>query len=119
MSTFETLRALHGLIGDALGEIEKVYRTQPGAAGPLDFPSLDKPYYKTVVHSSELEAAEKLTSDPAVVGAANRIVAACAQLSASVHKPFFQLTDAMMSVSNISFRSPFFRPLPFPPPSVG
>ncbi|KAH9894797.1 S-adenosyl-L-methionine-dependent methyltransferase [Cubamyces lactineus] len=97
MSTFETLRALHGLIGDALGEIENVYRTQPGPTGPLDFPSLDKPYYKTAAHSPELEIAEKLTSDPAVVDAANRIVAACGQLSASVHKPFFQLTDAMMS----------------------
>ncbi|KAI0666641.1 S-adenosyl-L-methionine-dependent methyltransferase [Trametes maxima] len=95
MATFATLRKLHALVGDALGEIERVYNGQPG--GTLDFPALDVPYYATAAHSREQEAAEKLTADPKVVGAANTLVAACGQLIASVHKPFFLYAEAGMS----------------------
>ncbi|KAI0373557.1 S-adenosyl-L-methionine-dependent methyltransferase [Pilatotrama ljubarskyi] len=98
MSTFATLRTLHTLIGDALGEIERVYGSEAEVGGPLlDYPSLDVPYYKTASHDAHEDAAEKLTSNPAVVNAANRIVAACGQLAASVHRPFFQLTEAVMA----------------------
>ncbi|KAI0768816.1 S-adenosyl-L-methionine-dependent methyltransferase [Trametes elegans] len=93
MSTFATLRALHALIGDALGEIEGVYRTRPEGTSPLDYPSLDVPHYNTAAHGAAQEAAEKLTSDPTVVTAMDKIVAACGQLAASLHRPFFQLVD--------------------------
>ncbi|KAI0360847.1 S-adenosyl-L-methionine-dependent methyltransferase [Trametes cingulata] len=96
MSTFATLRALHALIGDALSEVERIYRDQPGH-GPLDYPSPDVPFYKAAPHAPEQEAAEKLTSDPWVMDAVGRIVAACGQLVASVQRPFPQLTDAVMA----------------------
>ncbi|KAI0737534.1 S-adenosyl-L-methionine-dependent methyltransferase [Daedaleopsis nitida] len=109
--TFATLRALHAIIGDALVEIERVYHApQPQApqhqdangdsgleALPLDFPSLDVPYYKSARHNVEEEAAERLTADPAVVGAASRIVAACGQLAAAVNRPFFSLVEGVHS----------------------
>ncbi|TFK84126.1 S-adenosyl-L-methionine-dependent methyltransferase [Polyporus arcularius HHB13444] len=72
--------------------MEKVYRAQPGDR-PLDYPSLDVPFYKNATHAPEAEAAEKLASDPVVVVAASHIVAACGQLAASVHRPFFSLVE--------------------------
>ncbi|KAI1791339.1 S-adenosyl-L-methionine-dependent methyltransferase [Ganoderma leucocontextum] len=98
--TFATLRALHAVIGDALTEMERVYAARSQGGTPLDYPSLDVPYYNnknTAAHSSEAEAAEKLASDSAVVMAANHIVAACEQLAASVHRPFFSLMEGIMS----------------------
>ncbi|KAI0682055.1 S-adenosyl-L-methionine-dependent methyltransferase [Cerioporus squamosus] len=92
--TFATLRALHAVIGDALAEMERVYRAQPG---DVDYPSLDVPYYKNATHTPEEDAAEKLASDPAVVVAANHVVAACGQLAASVHRPFFSLVEGAKS----------------------
>ncbi len=101
--TFATLRALHAVIGDALTEMERVYAARSAEGGlPLDYPSLDVPYYNNSdagAHSPEAEAAEKLASDSNVVIAANHIVAACEQLAASVHRPFFTLMEGLMSVS--------------------
>ena len=74
----------------------------------LDFPPLDKPYYPTEAHDANVEAAESLASHPDVIAAANRIVAACGQISATVHRPFLTLNDAAMGV----------RPLFWPPPCV-
>ncbi|KAI0761083.1 S-adenosyl-L-methionine-dependent methyltransferase [Trametes elegans] len=91
------LRALHAVIGQAIDEIEKVYAAQNP---PLEYPSLDVPYYSSQKHSAEIERAEELKLDPAVFGAANQIVAACGQLTATVHKPFFQLVE-IMNGSNI------------------
>ncbi|RPD78566.1 S-adenosyl-L-methionine-dependent methyltransferase [Lentinus tigrinus ALCF2SS1-7] len=90
--TFATLRALHAVVGDALAEMERVYKAYPEP--DVDYPSLDVPFYKNATHTAQAEAAEKLAGDPAVVVAANHIVAACGQLAASVHRPFFSLVDA-------------------------
>ncbi|KAL1945651.1 hypothetical protein VTO73DRAFT_1653 [Trametes versicolor] len=96
MATFATLRALHTLVGDALAEIERVYNAPPAGGGPVDYPSLDVPVYKDSAPSGNTRAAEDLTSDPTVVTAANTIVAACGQIAATLHKPFFQLCEANM-----------------------
>lgn len=96
MTTFATLRALHTLVGDALAEIERVYRAPPAGGGPVDYPSLDSPVYEDNVPGCN--TAEDLTSDPTVVTAANTIVAACGQITATLHKPFFQLCEANMGV---------------------
>ncbi|KAI0666395.1 S-adenosyl-L-methionine-dependent methyltransferase [Trametes maxima] len=62
----------------------------------LDFPALDAPYYPTEDHAPEADAAESLASHPDVIAATNRIVAACGQISATVHRPFLTLCDAAM-----------------------
>ena len=105
--TFATLRALHTVIGDALTEMERIYAARSAEAGgggaPLDYPSLDVPYYHNGgaagAHSGQADAAEKLAAEADVVMAANHIVAACEQLAASVHRPFFTLMEGIMSVS--------------------
>ena len=102
--TFATLRALHTVIGDALTEMERVYAARSVEGGtPLDYPSLDVPYYHNNGGDSNggaaAEAAEKLAQDTEVVTAASHIVAACQQLAASVHRPFFTLAEGIMSVS--------------------
>ncbi|KAI0326180.1 S-adenosyl-L-methionine-dependent methyltransferase [Cubamyces sp. BRFM 1775] len=86
------LRALHAVIGQAIDEIEKVYQSQ---SPPLEYPALDVPYYVSQKHTPEVDKAEELKLDPAVFSAANQIVAACGQLTATVHKPFFQLVEVM------------------------
>ena len=65
----------------------------------LDFPALDNPYYPTESHPPERDAAESLASHPDVIAATNRIVAACGQISATVHRPFLTICDASMGVS--------------------
>ena len=160
--TFAALRSLYALIGDALDDIERIYRdasldsSSPTPATPytvltspctpyrrraqrpaddedtedeyvpysaartpktprrtgngasldsdvtvntLDFPSLDMPYYPTEDHDQSADAAESLASHPDVIAATNRIVAACGQISATVHRPFLTLCDAAMGVS--------------------
>ncbi|EIW56069.1 S-adenosyl-L-methionine-dependent methyltransferase [Trametes versicolor FP-101664 SS1] len=62
----------------------------------LDFPALDNPYYPTEGHAQEEDAAESLASHPDVIAATNRIVAACGQIGATVHRPFLTLCDAAM-----------------------
>ncbi|RPD56594.1 hypothetical protein L226DRAFT_480398 [Lentinus tigrinus ALCF2SS1-7] len=62
----------------------------------LDFPSLDMPYYPTEGHDQSTDASESLASHPDVIAATNRIVAACGQISATVHRPFLTLCDAAM-----------------------
>ena len=64
----------------------------------LDFPPLDKPYYPTEVHAPDIDAAESLASHPDVIAASGRIVAACGQISATIHRPFLTLCDAAMGV---------------------
>ncbi|KAI0630028.1 S-adenosyl-L-methionine-dependent methyltransferase [Trametes polyzona] len=95
---FSDLRALHSVIGQAIDTIEQVYKSQNP---PLEYPSLDVPYYSSQKHSPEVDRAEELKLDPAVFAAANHIVAACGQLTASVHKPFFQLVE-LMNGSNVA-----------------
>ncbi len=104
--TFATLRALHAVIGNALAEMERAYKQNRKGSTQvtqLDYPSLDTPYYSNTKHTAEEEEAEKLASDPAVVTAANRIVAACGQLTASVHRPFFSLIEGGKSVRSNRF----------------
>ena len=166
--TFAALRSLYALIGDALDDIERIYRdasldsSSPTPATPytvltspctpyrrraprpaddedtedeyvpysaartpktprrtgngasldsdvtvntLDFPSLDMPYYPTEDHDQSTDAAESLASHPDVIAATNRIVAACGQISATVHRPFLTLCDAAMGVSLSSLTS--------------
>lgn len=64
----------------------------------LDFPGLDAAYYPTESHDPDADAAEALASHPDVIAATNRIVAACGQISATVHRPFLTLCDAAMGV---------------------
>ena len=94
--SFATFRTLHTIIGDALTELEGIYHQQP--LGKLDYPALDVPHYATAQYSAEVEAAEKLARDPTVVTASKRIVAACGQLTASLHHTFYSLIDGIMSV---------------------
>ncbi|KAI0630668.1 S-adenosyl-L-methionine-dependent methyltransferase [Trametes polyzona] len=94
--TFSELRALHAVIGQAIDDIERVYKTQDP---PLDYPSLDVPYYSGEKHSPEVERAEELKLTPAVFAAANQLVAACGQLTATVHRPFFQVVEVVMGAN--------------------
>ena len=82
---FSILRALHDTIGQAIDDIEEVYRAHSGEVVP-EYPSLDIPYYKCATHAPEIDKAEELRLEPTVLAAANRVVAACGQLSATVHK---------------------------------
>ncbi|TBU38873.1 S-adenosyl-L-methionine-dependent methyltransferase [Dichomitus squalens] len=67
-----------------------------GTVQQLDFPGLDAAYYPTETHEPEVDTAESLASHPDVIAATNRIVAACGQISATVHRPFLTLCDAAM-----------------------
>lgn len=94
---------------------------EPPTEPPLDFPDLDLPYFPTPLRkpadqfSSDSNVpsvqqraeqrtrdrntkAEDLTTDVDVVNAANKIIAACTQLSASLQKPFLTICDAAMGV---------------------
>ena len=95
--TFTTLRALHAAIGAAIDDIERVYREQ-STSGPIEFPSLDEPYYYSAQHTAEEELAEALKGDPAVASASKRIVAACGQLATTVNKPWYGLTEDIQAV---------------------
>ncbi|RPD72283.1 O-methyltransferase [Lentinus tigrinus ALCF2SS1-7] len=94
--TIAALRALHAVIGSAIDEIEKVYESQSSSTGlPLDYPSLDVPFYSTRTNPPEVEKSENLRTDPTVFSAANKIVAACGQITATVHRPFFSLVECV------------------------
>ena len=95
--TFTTLRALHAAIGAAIDDIERVYRER-SANTPIDFPSLDEPYYYSAQHTPEEELAEALKGDPAVASASKRIVAACGQLATTVNKPWYGLMEDVQAV---------------------
>ena len=97
--TIENLRALHAVIGEAIDEIDRVYNAHSTEWATLQFPPLDVPFYSTTKNAPEREMAEELRADPIVFGAVNRIVAACGQITATVHKPFFQLVEGGQGVS--------------------
>jgi hypothetical protein len=84
MSTFQTLRQLHAIIGTALSDIETNFR----ANGLADWPSLDEPFTPGAAESATAQCVE----------ATNLIVAAAEQMSATVRGPFFTLFDASMAV---------------------
>ena len=96
--TFAKLRALHTVIGQALDEIEQVYKANSPDGAPLDYPSLDVPYYSSLKHAPEVEKAEALRIEATVFAASNRIVAAAGQLSATVNKPWFTLIESINAV---------------------
>ena len=97
--TFSTLRALHAIIGTAIDDIERIYRGRSQSTGnPVDYPSLDEPYYHTGQHTPDEDLAEALKSDPDVVAASMRIVAACGQLSTTVNKPWSGLMEDLLWV---------------------
>jgi hypothetical protein len=110
--SFDHLRQLLSIISDAIDAISLIYsetspvpyispppspscpqHPQPFVDYPLDFPSLDAPYDKD-------NPAEVLATDPNVVTAIARIVAACGQMAATVQSPFLSLCDASMAVSS-------------------
>lgn len=93
--TFNTLRALHAVIGAAIDDMERTYHER---SPDLDFPSLDEPYYLTAKHSPHEELAEVMKADPDVVAASKHIVAACGQLSTTVNKPWFGLMEDVQAV---------------------
>lgn len=66
----------------------------------LNYPSLDEAFYPSNPLPSQADA-EELTSHPAVIAAASKIVAACGQISASVQRPFLTICDAAMGVSTL------------------
>ncbi|KAI0653068.1 S-adenosyl-L-methionine-dependent methyltransferase [Cubamyces menziesii] len=96
MSSLATLRALHATIGNALEDIERIY-----SAKDLDYPSLDAPFYPSKQKSKQADA-EKLATDPKVMQASSLIVAACGQLSASVHHPFLTAAVEGVQLGHIS-----------------
>ncbi|KAI1787799.1 S-adenosyl-L-methionine-dependent methyltransferase [Ganoderma leucocontextum] len=91
--TFSTLRALHAVIGAAIDDIERVYHDRSPQGNPMEYPSLDEPYYHTAQHTPEEELSEALKGDPAVAAASKRIVAACGQLATTVNKPWYGLME--------------------------
>ena len=97
--TFSTLRALHAVIGTAIDDMERVYRERSTESIPLDYPSLDEPYYKSAQHTPKEELAETLKADPVVAAASRNIVAACGQLGTTVNKPWFGLMEDVQAVS--------------------
>ena len=66
-------------------------RRSPEAEAELDFPSLDEP-------CDPNSQAEMLTSDPRVLGAINRVIAGCGQMTAMVQNPFLTICDSTMGV---------------------
>ena len=98
--TFAKLRALHAVIGEAIDEMERVYKANSDGA-PLDYPSLDVPYYTSLKHSPEADKAEALRIEETVFAASNRIVSAAGQLSATVNKPWFSLIEGINAVSDV------------------
>ena len=105
--TISALRALHAVIGAAIEEIDQTFKTQSASTGlSLDYPSLDVPYYSSKQNPPDVVKSEELRLDPTVFGAANKIVAACGQLTATVHKPLFSLIEAISGVS-VLIQAPF------------
>ncbi|KAF8521225.1 S-adenosyl-L-methionine-dependent methyltransferase [Hysterangium stoloniferum] len=82
MSTFQTLRQLHNIIGSALDGLENNFREKN-----LDWPALDKPFIP-----GEEESAAALCAETT-----NKIVAAAEQITATVRGPSFSLFDASMA----------------------
>ncbi len=87
MATLAQLRALQATIGSALDDIERVFKSHN-----LDFPSLDVPV------ALAPSAAEALLKSDEIVKVSSYLVAACGQLSAAVHNPFFTLMDGITAV---------------------
>ncbi|KAF8506141.1 S-adenosyl-L-methionine-dependent methyltransferase [Hysterangium stoloniferum] len=82
MSTFQTLRQLHSLIGHALDHLEVHFKGRN-----LDWPSLDKSFTPGESESAVAHC----------VDATNKIVAAAEQLAVTVQRPSFTLFDASMA----------------------
>ncbi|KAH9925845.1 S-adenosyl-L-methionine-dependent methyltransferase [Epithele typhae] len=107
--TLSHLRSLQAIITTSIFEIETAYTQRSKALGVhLDFPDLDTPFYPSAAGANPQaqEEAEALRVDPAVFDATNRIVAACGQIMATVHKPFFSLVDSVdqsVTVAYIQF----------------
>ncbi|KAF7345187.1 hypothetical protein MSAN_01895200 [Mycena sanguinolenta] len=77
-----TLRRLANIINEAIDEIEGVY-----AKGNIPLPSLDTPFHPA-------DPAEALLQNPTVEGATMNIMAAAAQLSATVASPMVSALNA-------------------------
>ncbi|KAH9888543.1 S-adenosyl-L-methionine-dependent methyltransferase [Cubamyces lactineus] len=92
--TFATLRSLHKCIGDAIDDLENLYKGRSHSE-PLEFPAMDLPRYANAPCSTYEEATDELNAEPSVVFAIRHIKAACGQLSAVVDRPWDALMDAM------------------------
>jgi len=82
MSTFQTLRELHNIIGSALHELETDFN-----AKNLDWPSLDECFTPGAAENAAAKCAETT----------NKIVAAAEQITTTVRGPPFTLFDASMA----------------------
>lgn len=85
-------------MGSAIDELERIFN-QTGAV-PLDFPAMDDPI--SHAPSSSMTLAEELANGAAALVPIRHIVAACAQLSATVNRPFDSLMDAVQGVRALS-----------------
>lgn len=123
--TFAVLRALHGIIGEAIDDIERVFAVEaddsrgytPTSDGTINtnspssassryslpsnenpaVPSLDFPSLDTPYDPTSPAERFLASGDHPELGAAiSRIVAACGQLSMSVREPFLSLCDGSM-----------------------
>ncbi|KAF7349633.1 hypothetical protein MSAN_01689400 [Mycena sanguinolenta] len=77
-----TLRRLANIINEAIDDIERVY-----AEADIPFPSLDAPF-------NPADPAEALLQNPTLEGATLNIIAAAAQLSATVASPAVSASNA-------------------------
>ncbi|KAI0324802.1 S-adenosyl-L-methionine-dependent methyltransferase [Cubamyces sp. BRFM 1775] len=91
--TFQAIRALHACIGSAIDELERIFH-QSGPTS-LDFPPLNDPVSPPDAPPCSEALAEELANGPAALVPIRYIVAACAQLSATVNRPFDGLIDAI------------------------
>lgn len=86
----DSLKSLAGLIQNSLNLIGDVY-----AHNNADIPSLDHPFCATEEHTR----GASLLADERVVEQVSIIVAAAAQLIASLRLPFLYLTETALAVS--------------------
>ncbi|KAJ8475165.1 hypothetical protein ONZ51_g6743 [Trametes cubensis] len=91
--TFQAIRALHNCIGSAIDDLEQIFN-QAGTTSQ-DFPAMDDPMSPAQASPSSEALAEELANGPAALVPIRHIVAACAQLSATVNRPFDSIMDAI------------------------
>lgn len=98
--TFQAIRALHSCIGSAIDDLERIFN-QAGTTS-LDFPAMDDPISPLQAPPSSEAVAEELANGPAALVPIRHIVAACAQLCATVNRPFDSIMDAIKGVRTLS-----------------
>ncbi|EIW79552.1 hypothetical protein CONPUDRAFT_166305 [Coniophora puteana RWD-64-598 SS2] len=104
LPTFDTLRALHNIIGEALDDIERVFASAGSTHSRLSAskshtwtfcPSVDYPSPNSAFAPSS--EAEKLARDPVAAAASLRIISAVGEFEGILRPPFLALSIASMS----------------------